>query len=169
MRDIILVLIVITLAFGAGLAFYFLPTNQGNTLHIEGASVLFRTIAQDILGGYTERRNFLIVNDDELRALWKEQFFDEIGAPPLPVIDFENSDVIAVFQGEKPTTGYGITVDKITDTAEGRVVSIVLSEPKQGCFTAQTMSAPYHIIVVPKSDKQLIRYEKLIYTCSNSY
>jgi len=57
---------------------------------------------------------------------------------------------VAVFAGEVPTAGYDIAVAEVED-ADKRMVKIELTRPDEGCVLAQSMTAPYQVIELPKT------------------
>jgi hypothetical protein len=106
--------------------------------------VPFTRIAQGSQSEVTKRVNYLIVSPVQMEKLWK---LTDMTNPPPP-IDFKTHAVIAVFAGEKSTTGYTISVSRIEDSGE-RMVSVALVKPDVACMTGQSLTYPYEIVVVP--------------------
>ena len=123
---------------GAGIFLY------GQAPAPSGGGTPFAEIAIGAQSTVAERVNYLITTSGQLEELWK--MIDASGAPPA--IDFEKDAVIAVFAGQKPTAGYAIAVSRIEDDSL-RTVVVALTEPGEGCMSAQVLTAPYQIAVVP--------------------
>jgi hypothetical protein len=72
----------------------------------------------------------------------------------LAGVDWQAQWVVALFSGSVPSSGYGITVEKVE--AEGDEVHLYahLSEPNPDHMVAAVIAYPYHIITIPKSDFQ---------------
>ena len=108
--------------------------------------VPFTTIAEGPHSKVTSRVNYLIDTQEELTELW--EFLKE--PPPVPMVDFNTKVVAAVFAGETSTAGYGIAVSEVEDV-DKRVVKIELTKPDEGCVLAQSVTAPYQVIELPKT------------------
>jgi hypothetical protein len=86
-----------------------------------------------------------------------QQFWDQhtsliLPPPPLPSVDFDESVVIAVIAGWRPNVCYGLMISGVYDLESACVVRMVerLPCPDEECL--QTITNPYHIIVVDKAD-----------------
>lgn len=107
--------------------------------------VPFVKITEGMQSDVPRRVNYMITSSDELNKLW--EMVQTTAIPPR--VDFGADAVIAVFAGEKPTTGYDITVSKIEDLVSKRLVTITLMQPASGCPVAQMVTAPFEILTVP--------------------
>jgi hypothetical protein len=69
----------------------------------------------------------------------------------LAGVDWQAQWVVALFSGSVPSSGYGITVEKVE--VEGDEVHLYahLSEPNPDYMVAAVIAYPYHIITIPKS------------------
>ena len=110
------------------------------------ATVPFTALAEGPRSDVSSRVNYLIETQEELDALW--ELLKE--PPPPPTVDFNTKVVAAVFAGEVPTTGYAIAVAEVEDV-DKRVVKIELTKPDESCVLAQSVTAPYQIIELPKT------------------
>src|SRR5665811_1832324 len=97
--------------------------------------VPFTKIAQGMQSNVSTRANYLITSPSALSKLWK--LIDATTTPPE--IDFNRDAVVAVFAGERPTTGYAISVAKIEDTGM-RTVSVTIAKPDTTCMTGQAFT-----------------------------
>lgn len=109
-------------------------------------SVVFREIAQGARAAQTERKNYLITSATDYALLWR--ILDTSSEPPE--IDFEKESVIAVFAGRQSTAGHDIRVERIEDGVV-RKVYLTLTRPNENCLTAQMLTEPYQVVVVPKT------------------
>jgi len=108
------------------------------------ATVPFAELAHGARSLVSTRVNYLITSADQLTALWKlvETTQKE------PAIDFTKNTVVAVFAGQRPTTGYAIAIANIVDGLQ-RLVSVKVSVPDTTCIEAQMVTAPYQIVSLP--------------------
>lgn len=106
------------------------------------------------------RKNFAIYSKDEYERIWKLTGSTE----KMPTIDFTKAYVVAVFLGEKPTGGYSVSVEKITDSSDIRTVSVRTEKPGEGCVTTEALTSPYQFIRVLLSGATLasINSEKVV-------
>jgi hypothetical protein len=103
----------------------------------------------------SDRKNYLVNGEEELQRLWTMVY--GASAPPKPALDFMQHDVIAVFMGEAPSGGHAITISGIEDTADARIVRIMLTAPGEGCMTSQAITSPYQLVRVPISSLPLTK------------
>ena len=68
-------------------------------------------------------------------------------------IDFEKQMVVAVFDRVLGAGGVKINIDKIIEPP-GNVQVVVSHKRPQGGFATMVMNQPYHIVVLPKIDKE---------------
>jgi hypothetical protein len=108
--------------------------------------VPFTALAEGARSEIPSRVNYLITTQDELVELWT--FLKE--PPPVPTVDFDTKVVAAVFAGEVPTAGYAIAVAEVEDV-DKRMVNIELTKPDESCVLAQSVTAPYQVIELPKT------------------
>ena len=110
------------------------------------AAVPFTELARGAHSTVTARANYLVTSPGQLAQLWK--MVDAAGQAPL--VDFSSDSVIAVFAGTEPTAGYAIAVSKVTD-GQVRLVTVTLTAPDSTCILAQSKTAPYQIVELPKT------------------
>jgi hypothetical protein len=83
---------------------------------------------------------------EEIERLWRAHR----GTPsPLPG---DGRTVIGVFAGERPTGGYQIAVERV-EMREGRLrVSVRDTAPPPGAPVTQSLTYPYHIVAIPRTN-----------------
>ncbi|MDE2021827.1 MAG: protease complex subunit PrcB family protein [Patescibacteria group bacterium] len=109
-------------------------------------TVPFTELAHGAHSSISVRANYLITSAGQLSELWK--MIDAGGQ--TPDVDFATQSVIALFAGQKPTAGYTIAVSKVEDAAT-RDVTITLTSPGGSCLLAQSLTAPYQVVELPKT------------------
>jgi len=141
MRTVLVFVGLVLLAVVAGV--FMTSSDRGGPAAV---TVPFTALAEGSRSEVTSRVNYLIDTQEELAELWK--LIEE--PPPVPTVDFSTKVVVAVFAGEVPTAGYDIAVAEVED-ADKRMVKIELTRPDEGCVLAQSMTAPYQVIELPKT------------------
>ncbi|MFL5472857.1 MAG: protease complex subunit PrcB family protein [Gemmatimonadales bacterium] len=100
--------------------------------------------------GVREARRMVI---QEANA-WAE-FWSELGVGDRPAVDFTRDIVIAVAAGERPSGGYEIAVNRVTQTNGELRVEVRETSPGPNCLSTSTLTQPVDVVVVqgvkPKS------------------
>jgi hypothetical protein len=69
----------------------------------------------------------------------------------VPTIDFEASNVVALFMGQKNTGGYSISLSGVTLSEETAIVQIITTAPQD--IATMALTEPYCIATISKSKK----------------
>jgi hypothetical protein len=121
----------------------------------------FTTIEHGAYSGITQQRYVLVDNAKDFAALWKQHTSRKLNAPAAPLIDFDANVIIAAFLGERPTGGYGIEITSVNIVDDIIDVQINISNPPRDALLSQAFTAPYHLIKVPVTNKQ-VKFEVTI-------
>lgn len=117
------------------------------------------TVERGAASGVDEARQVVVRSAEEWQRLWTEHR----PAAPLPVIDFARSTVIAVFLGTRPTAGFDVEVLAARNEGDRLTVEYRERHPAPGAMTAQVLTAPYHIVRVPRHDGE-VRFTRILAT-----
>ena len=112
---------------------------------------LVTTIDQGTTTYVEMRRNVVVRTPDEWTTLWASHSPNQ----PVPKVDFSTTMVIGVFMGARPTAGFSTEIVNVRTDTGGLVVEYKETEPRRGAITAQVVTAPYHLIAVPKQDGEV--------------
>ncbi len=116
----------------------------------------FTVIDQGTNAAMIEKRdNYRIKSADELDALWVMVY--GTAGPEVPQIDFSREELLAVFDGTRPSGGYAVAVDSVVDEPGKRTVTIRHTVPGEGCVTTQAITSPYALVRVAKAVVPLSR------------
>lgn len=84
------------------------------------------------------------------------------GNKKVPEIDFTRHMVLLAHMGTRKSTGYSIEIENISAFDNYMRVQVVSRVPGKKCMTGAAMTHPYHLVRIPKTDKDIIFSEKLI-------
>lgn len=70
-----------------------------------------------------------------------------------PTIDFTKYSLVAIYSGEKATTGYGIKITSIVQNSCQIVVNFFENGPQTGEATSPTKTYPADYVLIPKTTK----------------
>ena len=116
----------------------------------------FRTIGKGPMSGIDGPRQVAARTLADWTMLWRSH---ATGGQPMPAIDFSRETVVGVFAGRRPTSGYGVEIVRTAEANGTLIVDYVETRPAPGAVTAQIVTAPYHLVAVPKHDGE-VRFQK---------
>ena len=126
---------------------------------LQKKEISFTTIAQSSLYGNGKEGIEAGLYTIKDQKSWKEflakmnKVNDESLKFSTTRIDFDKQMVVAVFDRVLGAGGVKINIDKIIETPE-KVQVVVTHKRPQGGFATMVMNQPYHIVVLPKIDKE---------------
>jgi hypothetical protein len=118
--------------------------------------VQMTTINSDLMSGIDRPEQLVARTPAEWQALWQRH------APgrPAPSVDLAKSMVVAVFLGSRPSGGFGVEITAIRTDGKVLVVEWAERRPGPGQVAAQVMTAPSHMVSVPRHAGE-VRFEKV--------
>ena len=124
------------------------PPAQGYQPYGAAARTLdLRRIGQWTRTGIGEARRLVIRDANS----W-DQFWSELGVGERPSVDFTRDAVVAVAAGQRPTGGYEIAVDRVSQSNGELTVEVVETTPSPNCMTTASLTQPVDVVVVPLAD-----------------
>ena len=94
-------------------------------------------------------RQVSVTSAPQLAALWREHG----STRPQPPVDFGKEMVVAVFLGSRNTSGYAVDILGYRSASPGLkdvIVEYRETAPGRDAISAQVLTSPYHIVVIPK-------------------
>jgi len=144
--------------------------------------VPFETV--DSGGGYNyeTRDNYTITDTATWESLWLELYSGHSHPPEVPIelysghshppevpsVNFTSEMLIAVFQGERGSSGYLTHITRIIMTNTYYLVYVDEIHPGENCGTLTVMTYPYHIVKInghPLNLPVLFVYNITIHDC----
>jgi hypothetical protein len=129
------------------------PTEQGYAPYGSNRTLDLRRIGQWTRTGVSESRR-LVIRDANAWA----QFWSELGVGDQPAVDFTHDVVVAVAAGQRPTGGYEIVVDRVTQSQGQLTVEVVERTPGPNCMTTGSLTQPVDVVVVPAADARSLSF-----------
>lgn len=84
----------------------------------------------------------MLLNDEKLKG-------------KISATDVQKSNFVILNMGQKPTGGYGITVDSVEETDKEIIVKIKELNPEPGAMLMQVITYPYTVVKI-NSKKQIV-------------
>ena len=116
-----------------------------------------RTIEKGDQSNIESARQVLVRTEAELRQLWQQHSPQH----PMPKVDFSREMVVGVFMGSRPNAGFSTAIVSATAANGALIVRYSESKPAAGAITAQVITAPYHLVAIPKADVKDVKFEKV--------
>jgi hypothetical protein len=110
----------------------------------------FTILKQEEYGGLEKAANYIITAQKDMVLMYKDLGFTEI-----PLVNFDEKTVVAVFMGQKNTGGYSIGIESVT--IKGNVAEVQVKETHPDGMVTMALTNPYCIAVIPKSE--YVRFE----------
>jgi VWFA-related protein len=80
-------------------------------------------------------------NEDEWQRLWSRLQLQRAA----PSVTFQNTMIVAVFLGTRPTTGYAVEFAGVKREGDALVLEYVEQAPAEGAVTAQVLTTPFAV------------------------
>jgi len=121
---------------------------------VEPTPIEFTTIAKGYYSAVEVPSNEVISDVDTWEDIWDSLVAHFLEPEPAPEVNFEEYILLAHFMGERETSGYEV---EFIEVLEGDEISATVREVSPGpeCILPQVITAPYHVIQIPKTDKQV--------------
>ena len=107
----------------------------------------FETLMKHFACGHSQAGTYVINDADAWQELWKATMSNTFPIPPAPLIDFSRHTVVAVYQGDQPSSGYDIAIQKAVRTHKKIKVTVREVLPEDGCPVMLVITQPFHIVV----------------------
>lgn len=119
-------------------------TAQGYAPYAGGGDVEVRRIGQWTNTGINESRR-LVIRDANAWA----RFWAELGVGERPDIDFTQNLVVAVAAGQRPSGGYEIAVQRVSQTNGALSIEVQETSPGPNCMSSSALTQPVDVVVLP--------------------
>ena len=100
--------------------------------------------------GLAERRREVIRDQASWARLWAEIHAGFTPAPPLPPVDFAQHMLIAVALGTRPSGGFGVKVESVTNRGGRLEVAVVEACPAARAMVTQSLTQPVEVVRTPR-------------------
>lgn len=117
-----------------------------------GSRIQFQTVSRGAYSAVQEADAAIIRTPEEFARVWAALHRGSRPEPPLPEVDFKREMVAAVFQGQQPTGGYAVAVERIEQLEDRVVIHVTAIQPRPEDFVTMALTSPYHLVRLPRRD-----------------
>ncbi len=112
---------------------------------------LFEMLTQQNDGGASIKFYEILTESKEIAMLQSDEHLRN----KIKSTDTDTANFIILNMGEKPTGGFSVAVDSVTELDNMVIVSVKESSPEPGAMVTQVISYPYAIVKI-NSKKQIV-------------
>lgn len=115
-----------------------------------GAAIAFQTVAHAFSGGQGPEKPvaFVALNASDAGAF--ERFLNPEDAARVGYVNLDAHAVVAVFSGVKPTSGFTITVRRLSLARGTLRIAVEIRSPAPSANVLPAFSNPYHVVRVAR-------------------
>ena len=113
-------------------------------------AVKIRTIAQGNFSGVQTPTQTAVTNSTQWRELWAKHSAQRTPAEKVPEINFDQETVLFAALGRRNAGGHKIEIAEVKSVGDATEVLVNTRTPKPGGIQIQALTAPFHIVAVPK-------------------
>lgn len=114
------------------------------TIKVPEKKPLYEVLLQQSNGGANINFYEILSEANEIKMLLK----DEKLKGKITATDVNESNFVVLNMGEKPTSGYAITVESVTETADEIVLKVKEIVPDSDAMLMQLISYPYTVVKI---------------------
>jgi hypothetical protein len=118
--------------------------------------VPFTTLDKGSMSGIKKHHRLAIRDDNAWLCMWKQHTADTISRPAPPHVDFDQSMVIAVFQGQEGEAPGLVSIDRIKLIDDQLVVSLADKPHEDDGVHAKSTTRSYHIVRLAKNSLPVV-------------
>ncbi|MDS4022641.1 MAG: protease complex subunit PrcB family protein [Candidatus Competibacter sp.] len=109
-------------------------------------------------GGLDQPAVTWIASPEEWRRLYGLAMNSRMNPPPAPAVDFSREGVLVIAMGQRPSSGYGLSLAGDATVRDGVLtVPVDWREPPPGTRQAQVITNPCLLLKVPAMDVTRLR------------
>ena len=122
----------------------------------QGASPRVTTVAQGAYSGINDTSEVVARSPAEWDALWKAH----AGLQAIPMVDFSQELIAAIFLGTRPSGGFSAEILGTRREAAALVIEYRERAPAASDIVTQALTSPFHIVKMTRFDGP-IRFRKI--------
>jgi hypothetical protein len=116
----------------------------------------FRKVINGTRSNIKNYQTYIITDEEKFKEILKLHDSNIVSDIYIPKIDFNLKTLIAIFLGDRPSSGYFVDIEKIIEEENEIKVYIKEITPEKGDIVKAEITQPFLIIETNKSNKKII-------------
>ncbi|WP_161881724.1 protease complex subunit PrcB family protein [Deinococcus alpinitundrae] len=121
-------------------------TGSGSSTPTSSGTLKFREVASGSNALVSTPQIKLASSQDNLSVLWNAAYGRQVPVPPTPLIVGQSA--VGIFLGNRPTGGYGVTVQSVSASGSALDIVVNVRAPGPGSINTQSITSPWTIVAV---------------------
>lgn len=110
---------------------------------------VFEVVDQGSIGTLSDQaRHVLIDSQASLNDFWADVHAGSTEPPTAPTPDFQRETLVGIRLAQKPSGGYGVSVEDVFVEGRQLFVDVRMTEPAEGTLTTSVLTAPWVLVRV---------------------
>jgi hypothetical protein len=122
----------------------------------EAQDIEFEVIDHGDRSGYIEEAYLALRTETEWAKVWENHTAPYMDAPLCTTLNFSERMVVCAFMGERPTSGYSISIERIWAEGQTIHVKVVKHNPSNDSLVCQVITQPYVFASFEKTELEVI-------------
>ncbi len=123
-------------------------------------SLPIRSLAKGAFSSIQDPRQEVVKDQASWEKFWAAHTVRTRDPKRCPEVDFSKEMVIAVTLGKQRSGGYSVEITEVKPSHAKLSITVTTTKPVKGRMSIQALTAPYHLVAVPKSDLEPIFQEQ---------
>lgn len=135
------------------MSFFFMACD----LFDDPSNVNFEIVSEGSSSGVSTKSELVIDTQPEWQALWEQHTSRVSTKPPLPMVDFGTSVIVAIFGGDKPDSCYRLFLREVSkNNSDVTVRYEIVKTPADACLLVITQPFTMIRILKPQGSIRII-------------
>jgi hypothetical protein len=112
-------------------------------------------MVHEVYTGFSEPARMVVRNSRQLADVWANTFLARSEHPHIPRIDFFKETILVAAQGGRPSSGYDISIDRVSSKDGVILVDVTTSGPDRGCPVLAVITSPVVMVRIPRTEARV--------------
>jgi hypothetical protein len=108
-------------------------------------------IVHEVYTGFGDPARFVVRDPERWAEVWNRTFAPMSEVPPRPAVDFSTDMILVAAQGGRGSSGYDISIDRVTSQGNAIVVDVTETSPDERCGVLTVITSPVMMVRIPVS------------------
>ena len=112
-------------------------------------------LVHEVYTGFGEPARFVVRDAGLWATVWARAYAGRSEVPRRPTIDFSKEMVVVAAQGGQPSSGYDISIQRVSSKDGAITVDVKTTSPDQQCAVLAVITSPVTMVRIPRSNSRV--------------